>query len=155
MPARTYEVTTEDAEYLRHGDKGLTLRLYKPRGDGPFPAVIDLHGGAWTSGDLAECQGRDEALAQAGFVVVALNFRQAGDGYPASLADINYGIRWVKTRAADLRTRPDLVGIAGQSSGGHLAMLAAMRPRDARYAAIPTQSGARMRRYGAWQCCGR
>ena len=44
---KTYEFTTEDIEYLRHGDKALKLRLYKPRGAGPFPAVVDLHGGAW------------------------------------------------------------------------------------------------------------
>ena len=50
MPS--YEFTTEDVEYLRHGDKPLIARLYKPKGDGPFPAVIDLHGGAWNSGDL-------------------------------------------------------------------------------------------------------
>ena len=138
---RTYDFATEDASYLRHGDKQLMVRLYLPYGQGPFPAVIDLHGGAWTSGDLAECQARDEALAGGGIVVAALNFRHAGDGYPTSLTDINYGIRWIKARAADLRLRPDMIGIAGQSSGGHLAMLAAMRPHDSRYAAIPLPAG--------------
>jgi len=135
------DFATEDVEYLRHGDKRVMARLFRPHGQGPFPAVIDLHGGAWTSGDLQECQARDEALARSGIVVAALNFRHAGDGYPTSLADINYGIRWVKARAADLRLRPDMIGIAGQSSGGHLAMLAAMRPHDARYAAIPLPAG--------------
>jgi acetyl esterase len=138
---QTYDFETEDAEYLRHGDKRLMARLYRPRGQGPFAAVVDLHGGAWTSGDLQECQARDEALARSGIVVAALNFRHAGDGYPTSLADINYGIRWMKMRAAELRLRPDIVGIAGQSSGGHLAMLAAMRPHYARYAAIPLPPG--------------
>jgi acetyl esterase len=138
---QTYEFATEDTEYLRHGDQRLMARLFRPRGQGPFPAVIDLHGGAWTSGDLQECQARDEALAGSGIVVAALNFRHAGDGYPTSLADINYGIRWVKARAADLRVRSDMIGIAGQSSGGHLAMLAAMRPHDSRYAAIPLPAG--------------
>jgi acetyl esterase/lipase len=138
---QTYEFATEDTEYLHHGDQRLMARLFRPRGQGPFPAVIDLHGGAWTSGDLQECQARDEALAGSGIVVAALNFRHAGDGYPTSLADINYGIRWVKARAADLRVRPDMIGIAGQSSGGHLAMLAAMRPHDSRYAAIPLPAG--------------
>ncbi len=138
---QNHEFATEDVEYIRHGDKRLMLRLFRPVGQGPFPAVIDLHGGAWNSGDLQECQARDEALARGGFVVAALNFRHAGDGYPTSVVDINYGIRWLKARAADLRTRPDLVGIVGQSSGGHLAMLAAMRPHDVRYAAIPLPAG--------------
>ncbi|HUF79663.1 MAG TPA: alpha/beta hydrolase [Burkholderiales bacterium] len=55
---------------------------------------------------------------------------------PCSLADVNYAIRWCKARAAELRTRPDLIGILGVSSGGHQAMLTAMRPRDPRYGAV-------------------
>jgi acetyl esterase/lipase len=62
MPNNAHEFTTEDVEYLRHGDTRLIARLYKPKGDGPFPAVIDLHGGAWTSGDLTGTQGLDETL---------------------------------------------------------------------------------------------
>ena len=76
-----------------------------------------------------------------GIAVAALDFRQGAGGYPHSLIDINYAVRWVKANAARLKTRPDLVGIAGTSSGGHLAMLAAMRPNDPRYAAIPLPAG--------------
>ena len=60
----TYEITTEDVEYLRHGDRALVARLYKPKGDGPFPAVVDLHGGAWTSGDLTGTQGLDQSSGE-------------------------------------------------------------------------------------------
>src|SRR5260370_10781525 len=141
MPSKTYEFTTEDVEYLRHGDKPLIARLYKPKGDGPFPAVVDLHGGAWTSGALTVTHGLDETLAKNGFVVASLNFRHAADGYPTSLIDINYAVRWVKAHARDLKIRPDQVGSAGQSSGGHLAMLAAMRPNDSRYASLPLPAG--------------
>ena len=137
----TYEITTEDVEYLRHGDKPLIARLYKPKGDGPFPAVVDLHGGAWTSGDLTGTQDLDQALAKNGFVVASLNFRHAADGYPTSLIDINYAVRWVKAHARDLKIRPEQVGIGGQSSGGHLAMLAAMRPNDTRYASVSLPAG--------------
>jgi acetyl esterase/lipase len=141
MPSRNYEFTTRDVEYLRHGDRRFMARIFTPHGTGPFPAVIDLHGGAWCNGDLNECQTYAEALARNGLVVIAPDFRHAGDGYPTSLADINYCTRWVKANAAELHTRAGLVGAAGQSSGGHLAMLAAMRPADARYAAIPLPSG--------------
>ena len=136
-----YEFTTEDIEYLRHGERALKLRLYKPRGAGPFPVVVDLHGGAWGKGSLEECRGRDEALAKSGLLVAALDFRDGSDGYPTALVDINYAIRWIKARATQLQTRADLVGICGQSSGGHLAMLAAMRPHDPRYMAIPLPAG--------------
>jgi len=139
-----YDFTTEDLEYLRHGDLALKLRLYKPRGTGPFPTVIDLHGGAWGKGSLEECKARDEVLARAGLLVVGLDFRDGSHGYPTALIDINFAVRWVKARAAQLGTRADLVGLCGQSSGGHLAMLAAMRPTDPRYttAALPAGSPA-------------
>ncbi len=134
--------TTEDIEYLRHGDTALKLRLFRPDGDGPFPTVIDLHGGAWCNNDLTACGPRDEVLAEAGFAAAALDFRHAGDGYPTSLIDINYAIRWLKASAGDLRLDPDRVGVSGQSSGGHLAMLVAMRPNDSRYASIALDAGA-------------
>jgi len=129
--------TIQDRIYLRHGERAMPARLFVPEGAGPFPVVIDIHGGAWCSGDLADGQGRNEALAGAGIAAVAINFRHGPDGYPTSLADINYAIRWVKANAAELRVRPDRVGLSGNSSGGHLAMLAAMRPADPRYTAIP------------------
>jgi acetyl esterase/lipase len=50
-------------------------------------------------------------------------------------------VRWAKAHARELKTRPDLIGLSGQSSGGHLAMLVAMRPHDSRYAAIPLPAG--------------
>ncbi len=134
--------TVEDTDYLRHGDTRLQVRLFRPAGPGPHPAVIDVHGGAWTSGDLADCQARDEALARSGLLVAAINFRHAADGYPTSLADINYAVRWVKANAEALGVDPSQVGLCGQSSGGHLAMLAAMRPNDPRYSAIQLPPGA-------------
>jgi acetyl esterase len=142
MPAKTYEFTTRDVEYLRHGDRRFMARLYVPQGQGPFPAIVELHGGAWCNGDLNECNTYAEAFARGGLAVAAVDFRHAADGYPTSLADINYAIRWVKANAGELNTRADLIGAAGQSSGGHLAMLAAMRPNDPRYAAIQLPSAA-------------
>jgi acetyl esterase len=140
MPT-TYEFSTEDVEYVRHGDTALKLRLYKPRGSGPFPAVIDLHGGAWGKGSLEECKARDEVLARSGLLVVGLDFRDGNHGYPSALVDINYAIRWLKARAGQLGTQADRIGLSGASSGGHLAMLAAMRPDDPRYAAVPLPAG--------------
>jgi acetyl esterase len=135
------EFTTEDVVYLRHGDRAINARLYKPQGTGPFPAVIDLHGGAWNSGDLTGTQGLDQTLAKNGFFVASLNFRHAADGYPTTLVDINYAIRWLKSKARDFNIDPNRVGIGGASSGGHLAMLAAMRPADPRYTTIPLPAG--------------
>ena len=138
-PNRT-EVTVEDHEYLRHGDRAMRLTLHTPAGDGPLPVVIDLHGGAWNKGDRGECNERCAVLASQGVAAAALDFRQAVDGYPSSLVDINYAVRWLKAMAGALRLAPTRVGLVGQSSGGHLAMLAAMRPHDTRYAGLPLPS---------------
>ena len=140
--ATRYEIDVEDIEYIRHGSKPLLARVYKPRGAGPFPAIIDLHGGAWTKKDRTSDVATCEALAKSGIVAVALDFRMPPDaGYPASIADVNYAIRWCKSRAKELHSRPDMVGILGVSSGGQQAALAAMRPNDARYAALPGAAG--------------
>ncbi len=134
----TYAIDVTDIEYLRHGDKPLLARLYKPHGTGPFPIIVDLHGGAWCKKDRMSDAGTDEPLAKSGVIVVALDFRMPPDaGYPASLADVNYAIRWCKAHAAEWNGRADRVGVLGVSSGGHQAMLAAMRPADMRYAALP------------------
>lgn len=134
----SYAFDVEDVEYLRHGDKPLLARLYKPKGAGPFPLMIDLHGGAWCNGDRLNDAPINEALARSGIVVAALDFRMPPQAaYPASLADIHYAIRWLKARASTLKARPDRIGAIGISSGGHQGMLLAMRPNDPRYAALP------------------
>src|SRR3989441_872319 len=137
------EIPVEDVEYVRHGDTPLLARLFKPRGPGPFPLIVEVHGGAWCRKDGLDATPINEPLAKSGVVVAALDFRMPPVApYPASMVDINYAIRWLKTRAAELGARPDRIGLMGTSSGAHQAMLAAMRPRDSRYAAIPLPAGA-------------
>src|SRR5712692_6397986 len=133
---KTYEFDVKDVEYLRHGDKPLLARIFQPRGKGPFPGMIELHGGAWCNNDRTMDKTINETLSKSGVVVAALDFRMPPDaGYPGAMADINYGIRWLKAHADEYGTRADLVGISGNSSGAHQAMLVGMRPRDPRYSA--------------------
>jgi acetyl esterase/lipase len=142
MTDQPFDYTISDFNYIEHAGIPQRLRLLMPVAAQPVPLVVDLHGGAWCNGDLKDCEDRDMTLVRAGLAVAALNFRHAGEGYPASLADINYAIRWLKAHAGKLGLRADAVGLAGQSSGGHLAMLAAMRPTEARYAAVPLPEAA-------------
>jgi len=143
LEAKTTDFDVEDVEYLRHGDKPLLARVYKPRGAGPFPALVECHGGAWCQSDRLTEALRHKYMASHGVVSIALDFRSGNeDLYPASVQDINYAVRWAKQNARELKTRPELIGISGQSSGGHLAMLVAMRPRDPRYSAIALSAGA-------------
>jgi acetyl esterase len=138
-----YEIDVADVEYVRHGSKPYFARVYKPKGKGPFPLLIDIHGGAWVNKDRLADEGTDTPVAKTGVVVASLDFRMPADGagcaYPASLQDINYAIRWFKSRAAEFNIDPKRVGILGVSSGGHQAMLTAMRPND--YADIAGPAG--------------
>ncbi len=139
----TTEFEVSDIEYLRHGDTSLLARIFTPRGEGPFPALVECHGGAWCMSNRLTEHLRHEYMASHGTVSIALDFRSGNEApYPASVQDINYAVRWAKQNARELKTRPELIGISGQSSGGHLAMLVAMRPRDPRYAAIALPTGA-------------
>jgi acetyl esterase len=141
-PAEITEYDVEDVEYLRHGDKPLLATIYRPRGAGPFPAMVECHGGAWCQSDRFTEKLRHQYMASHGIVSIALDFRSGNEApYPASVQDINYAVRWAKAHASKLKTRPDLIGLSGQSSGGHLAMLVAMRPKDPRYAAIALPAG--------------
>lgn len=137
--AGRYEVDIEEIEYLRHGDKPLLARVFKPRGKGPFPAVVEMHGGAWCMGSRNNNDAINRPVASGGVVIAALDFRAPPEStYPGSVADVNYGVRWLKANAARFDTRPEWVGAMGTSSGAHLAVLSAMKPVDLRYAAIPS-----------------
>jgi len=131
-------IQTEDVEYQRPGGQPLLARLYRPEGKGPFPAVLEVHGGAWTGGDRLNNVAIAESLAADGIVVLSIDFRMPPvAGYPDTVADVNLGIRWLKAHAAAYGSRQDWVGGLGTSSGGHLILLSALRPFDPRYAALP------------------
>jgi len=139
-PAQQLPVTIRDVEYRRDGDTALLIRLYEPEGAGPFPLLLDVHGGAWNSNDRTANDPMARALASSGLVVAAVDFRQApAHQYPIALQDINYAVRWLKAHAAEFRATPQRMGALGTSSGGHLALLTAMRPADPRYAALPLE----------------
>ena len=132
---QTYDIDIEEVEYLRHDDNPLLARLHKPKGAGPFPIMLELHGGAWVRGTRENGNAANEALAKTGVIVAALDFRTQAP-YPASLADIHYAVRWAKTQAASWNGKPDRIGAIGTSSGGHQAMLLGMRPHDSRYLSL-------------------
>ncbi len=123
-----------DVVYHRPAGRPLLARLYRPEGRGPFPAVVEVHGGAWVGGDRLNNVSIAAHLAASGVVVLSLDFRIPPEkGYPDTVADINFGIRWFKHHAAEFSTRADLVGALGTSSGGHLLLLNTLRPADPRY----------------------
>jgi acetyl esterase/lipase len=113
-------------------------RVYQPVGPGPFPTILDLHGGAWNAKDRHAEEPMDRALAASGALVVAIDMTLAPEApYPACVQDANYAVRWLKWKAASWNGDPSTIGVYASSSGGHVAELLGMRPRDARYNAIP------------------
>jgi acetyl esterase/lipase len=133
-----YEFLVKDMVYQKNGGKTRLARLYQPSGNGPFPAVLQIHGGAWTNKNRTDGQNTALDLAAAGIVVVSIDFRNSPEApYPASLQDINYGIRWLKAHATEFGSSADRVGAYGTSSGGHQILLAAIRPDDPRYRTLP------------------
>ena len=133
-PAKHYEIKVWDVEFRRDPVRTLMARIYQPQGNGPFPALLDLHGGAWNNQDRTANAPMDESLAASGLLVVAIDLRRAPEApYPASVQDANYGVRWLKAKAQEWNGDPASVGALGSSSGGHEIELCAMRPHDPRY----------------------
>ena len=138
-PAARFDLTVSEVE-LRRNSAGrmLMARIYQPNGPGPFPTVLDLHGGAWNRKDRLAEQPMDRALASSGLLVVAVDMTVAPEApYPACVQDANYAVRWLKANAATWNGDAAKIGVYASSSGGHVAELLAMRPRDPRYNSIP------------------
>lgn len=137
-PGALFDVEVSEVE-LRRNSAGrmLMARIYQPKGSGPFPTVLDLHGGAWNNKNRLAEEPMDRALAASGLLVVAADLTLAPEApYPACVQDANYAVRWLKANAARWNGDGTKLGVYGSSSGGHVAELVAMRPRDARYNAI-------------------
>ena len=135
-PLAKFEINTRDTEFRQAPKRTLMARVYQPQGSGPFPVLLDLHGGAWNNQDRGANAMMDESLARSGILVVAIDLTRAPEApYPASVQDANYGVRWLKHRAREWNGAPETIGALGSSSGGHEVELCAMRPNDPRYSA--------------------
>ena len=109
-PGATFEVQVENAEYLNVGGVGYLARVYQPVGPGPFPALVDVHGGAWSGSDRLTNEVTALPMARTGLVVMSIDFRIAPEHpYPAQVQDANYAIRPNDERYAAL----ELAGAPG------------------------------------------
>src|SRR3974377_1727932 len=110
--ATIISIDSENLEYFGPTEgAGLLARFYRPEGVGPFPAVLEVHGGAWTSGDRLNNIAIGEYLAAHGIVVLSIDFRMPpAVRYPATVHDVNFGIRFLKANAERFSTRAELVG---------------------------------------------
>ena len=113
-----------DVAYARRGDLALRADVYRPTGKGPFPAVLCIHGGAWTFGTKSQMAGIAEQLAEHGYAAVAINYRLAPQfKFPAQIDDCRAALQWMRQHAAEYKIDADRLAAWGYSAGGHLAAL--------------------------------
>lgn len=114
------------------GEK-LTLNLARPsNGEGPFPGVVFIHGGAWQGGNKELHDAQVKELAQRGFVAATVGYRLAPKHvFPAQIEDCKCAVRWLRAHAANYKLDPRRIGAVGLSAGAHLVMmLGSMDPAD-------------------------
>ena len=117
---------TQDIVYKEIDGKKLRLNVFVPKGDGPFPAVLVVHGGAWRTGSRTQLTMYAKSLARRGFSCFAINYRLAPEHKsPAQIEDCRDAVRWIRQHAAKHKTDPSRIGAIGYSAGGHLVSLLA------------------------------
>jgi len=139
VPSTETTIAFEDVVWAMPEGLELQARVYHPYGTArSSPVVIDVHGGAWSIGDRTSGALYDEALAAAGHLVVAIDFRMGPQyKHPSAGADVVAAVRWTRLNAARLNADPARLGLIGSSSGGHLAMLAGVKPNAAIHRGTP------------------
>ena len=110
----------------------LPIRIYRPRGSGPFPALVYFHGGGWVFGNLENTDAACRALTNmARCLVISVDYRLAPEHrYPAAVDDAYAAVRWVFENAASIDSDPQRVAVGGESAGGNLAAVVCLRARD-------------------------
>lgn len=102
------------------------LDIYIPdEGDGPFPVILSIHGGAFKSGDKSDGQVIPmlEGLKR-GYAVVSINYRLSGEAiFPAQINDVKAAVRWIRANSKQYNLSHDKIAAWGGSAGGHLASL--------------------------------
>jgi acetyl esterase/lipase len=140
-PAAESPVVYRNVVYSQRDGEELLCDIYVPRGDGPFPAVLCVHGGAWRIGNKEQMTRASRMLAERGYVAVSINYRLAPDHhFPAQLEDCRDAVLWMQRRANDYRIDPQTIAGLGYSAGAHLVTLLAMTGGD--LPAQPTEDSA-------------
>ena len=142
-PSAPKVTTAYNLIYSQVDSTELKLDLVGPaEGEGPFPAVVVIHGGAWRMGQKSLMRGMLMQLARRGYVAIAPQYRFCPkETFPAQVHDVKAAVRWLKTHAAKYRVDAAHVGAIGFSAGGHLAMmLGATGPENGLEGAAPPGS---------------
>ncbi len=117
--------------YATHDGVALQGDLYLPKGAGPFPALVAVHGGGWQQGARSAFQYWGPYLAARGYGLFAISYRLAKKGqktFPHAVQDVIAAVQFLRGSAGEFRLNPDRLGVFGASAGAHLGSLAALAP---------------------------
>ena len=159
MTSDTIEIRS-GLTYATHDGVALAGDLYLPKGAGPFPALVAVHGGGWQAGARNAFQHWGKYLAERGYVLFSVSYRLAKKGnktFPQAVQDVLAAIQFVRGSAGEFKVDPERIGLFGASAGGHLASLAALSgdafrggyPQD-KHAAVSTKVKALAGVYGVY-----
>ncbi|CAB4717502.1 unannotated protein [freshwater metagenome] len=135
---RRYRGRVDRVEFhtIGTGSDAVAARVYVPEGEGPHPALLVLHGGAWWMGGGTTCFELNDPLCrrlcdEAQAIVVNLDYRLAPEHpFPVQLDDTRAALAWMHADAAGLGIDPARLGVLGMSSGANVAASTVRTLRD-------------------------
>jgi acetyl esterase/lipase len=123
--------------YATHDGVALAGDLYLPKGAGPFPALVGVHGGGWVQGARSAFGHWGPYLAVRGIALFAVTYRLAKPGqktFPQAVQDVLAAVQFLRGKAGEINVAPERIGIFGHSAGGNIGALAALAGRNAPFA---------------------
>jgi acetyl esterase/lipase len=123
----------DNVEYAVHDGVSLVGTLYSPAGADRSAAIVAVHGGGWQVGDRSVYKYWGPYLAARGYTVFAIEYRLGKNTYPGSVQDVLAAVQYIRGNAQELKVDPERIALIGDSSGGHLAALAALAGREDRF----------------------
>ncbi|HEY0283917.1 MAG TPA: alpha/beta hydrolase fold domain-containing protein [Vicinamibacterales bacterium] len=101
----------------------LSLDVYQPAANGPFPIVMQIYGGSWQSGSPLNQEWFSRHFAERGYVVVAIDYRHAPEWkWPEQIVDVRTALYWISEDARKFGGDPSRIVLVGRSAGAQLAM---------------------------------
>lgn len=128
-------VVEENVQYVNNIFLPLTLDIARPAGEGPYPAIVFIHGGGWRQGSRRSYREKIEEAAKRGYVAATISYRllswegdekaptKINGNFPAQVNDCKSAIRWLRANAKKYHVNPDKIGVTGGSAGGHLSLM--------------------------------
>lgn len=124
-PEPVFAVEDRDAD-------GVPVRVYRPAPDPNLPILVVFHGGGWVIGNIEQYDSTARQLANASnAIVVSVEYRLSPEyPFPAPLDDCWHALEWAVAHADEIGGDPTRIAVGGDSAGGNLAAVCALRARD-------------------------